>query len=42
MSDQLITRFIGEAKAALAEIAQDSMMFPKSKKFEHGVQCGKY
>ena len=42
MSDQLITRFIGEAKAALAQIAEDSMSFPKSDPFGHGEQCGRY
>jgi hypothetical protein len=42
MSDQLITRFIGDAKEALAQIAADSMHIPVSDPFGHGVQCGKY
>jgi hypothetical protein len=42
MSDKLIPQFIGEVKVALAEIAQDSMQFPKRDPFEHGTQCGRY
>jgi hypothetical protein len=42
MTDRLLARFTGEAKEALAQTAADSMKFPKSDPFEHGVQCGRY
>lgn len=42
IADQLTSRFIGEAKQALAEIAEDAMLFPKSEPFGHGEQVGKY
>ena len=37
-----ITQFITEAKKALSQLAEDSMMYPKADPFEHGCQCGKY
>lgn len=42
MSDKLISRFIGEAKQALAQIAADSMQFPKADPFGHGEQVGRW
>lgn len=37
-----LERFLHEAKKALGQNAEDSMMFPKADPFEHGVQVGKY
>lgn len=42
MSEKTITRFIGEAKDSLNQIANDSMKYPKADPFEHGIQAGKY
>lgn len=42
MSDQTISVFIGEAKKALAGMAEGAMQFPKADPFEHGVQCGRH
>ena len=42
MNDPIIVHFMVEAKKALAEMAEDSMVYPKHEPFEHGVQVGKY
>ena len=42
MSDNIVSRFIGDAKTALAQIAEDSMMLGQPGEFEHGRACGKY
>lgn len=42
MSQSPEVHFMVEARKALTEMAEDSMMFPKPDPFEHGVQVGKY
>lgn len=42
MSAPIVTQFMVEAKQALAKMAEESMRYPKSDPFEHGVQCGKW
>lgn len=42
MSDRVIGQFISEARKALAEMAEDSMTYPRPDPFEHGVSCGRH
>lgn len=42
MSDQVLQKFIQEARAASTEIAIGAVTFPKGDLFQYGVEVGKF